>query len=64
MTTGEHFNFILKKEHEAPQLFDEFHDSFSAKIANVDVQLVTELRKQYPELIVTTVPAHNCDLCM
>jgi hypothetical protein len=55
MATEEPFTFVTETERPAgpPQLFESFRDDTSAKLANVDVQLVTELRAQYPELIVT-----------
>lgn len=62
MTKSEPFNFITTTKDGIPQLFDEYHELSSAHYVSVDVQLVTELRKQHPDLIVTTVPASNCNL--
>lgn len=54
MAAEEPFTFVTETGLKGPpQLFQSFHDDTSAKVANVDVQLVTELRAQYPELIVT-----------
>ncbi|KAF2644191.1 P-loop containing nucleoside triphosphate hydrolase protein [Massarina eburnea CBS 473.64] len=44
-----------------PQLFPEYQQMTSNKVADLDVQITTALREKYPELIVTTVPASNVD---
>lgn len=45
-----------------PKLFDDYHAFTSGKTTDLDVQIVTALRAKHPELIVTTVPANNCNL--
>lgn len=44
------------------RLFDEYHTQTSGRTKDLDVQLVTALRAQHPQLIVTTIPAGNCPL--
>lgn len=44
------------------RLFDEYHHQTSGKVPDVDVQLVSALRAQHPQLIVTTIPEGNCPL--
>ncbi|KAF2098637.1 P-loop containing nucleoside triphosphate hydrolase protein [Rhizodiscina lignyota] len=60
--SAEPFTIVSESGHSGPQLFEKFHDSTSAKIADIDVQLVTSLRAQYPDLIVTTIPTTNVNL--
>lgn len=64
MAESESFTFVNELKQSKPQLFEQFHGQTSAKIADVDVQLVTELRTQYPDLIVTFVPCmqHSCSI--
>jgi len=45
---------------DEPTLFDDYHDLTSARMADMNAQLVTALRNHYPELIVTTVSSYNC----
>ncbi|KAI1877815.1 hypothetical protein JX265_003823 [Neoarthrinium moseri] len=63
MSDSEPFTFIAEERAgEAPRLFEGFLDRSSARIPQPDVPLVTELRNQYPELIVTTIPVDNVNL--
>lgn len=59
MSASEPFTIISEGEKGGPQLFGSYHDGTSAKIADLDVQLVTFLRAQYPDLIVTYLLAHE-----
>lgn len=43
-------------------LFSDFHHLTSAPTLDLDTQIVTALREKHPDLIVTTVPAYNCNL--
>lgn len=61
MLGQEPFDFITSKETEAP-VFDEFHELTSAHVANIDVQVLSKLRKLHPDLTVTAIPATNCNL--
>lgn len=54
--------FTLVSEKERPQLFGEFKHLTSNKTADLDVQFVSALRAEYPDLIVTTIPAGNIPL--
>jgi transitional endoplasmic reticulum ATPase len=45
-----------------PKLFDDLAHLTSAKIVDLDTQLVTSLRQKHPELIVTTVHRNSLDL--
>ena len=56
------FNTVTQSSSEHPQLFDEYHELHNGKTVDIDVPLVTELRRMYPDLIVTTIPASNCNL--
>jgi hypothetical protein len=63
MGSGDDFTFIEDEGHRGPpQLFPDYKDLTSAKIADPDVQMVTALRAKHPELIVTSVPAGNVNL--
>lgn len=65
MATDNDFTFIDNENIRGskPQpLFDDYHKSTSGKVTDLDVQMVTALRAKHPELIVTTVPANNCNL--
>lgn len=44
------------------RLFDEYHTQTAGKVPDLDVQLVSALRAQHPQLIVTTIPEENCPL--
>lgn len=54
--------FTLVEETSAATLNDKFQELLSAKTADHDIQYVTRLREQYPELTVTAVPVNNCNL--
>jgi len=47
---------------EPSKLFNDLADLTSAKVADLDTQLVTSLRQKHPELICTTVSRNNLDL--
>lgn len=53
MAESEPFTMISESKHAGPQLFEEYHKDNGAKLADLDIQLVTELRAQYSDLIVT-----------
>ena len=63
MTDDEQFT-LIEEPHNSVQhrLFDDFQDLTSAKTADHDIQFLTSLRKQFPELIVTSIPSGNCNL--
>ena len=44
--------------------YGDYVDILSAKSADVDLQFSSRLRKEYPEMIVTTVPGSNIDLIL
>jgi len=62
MDASEPFTVISGSHPANPQLFDTYQEFTSAKLSDVDVQLIASLREQYPELIVTTVPGSNVNL--
>lgn len=65
MATVDDFTFIENDGLQGggqPKLFDDYHKFTSGKTTDLDVQIVTALRAKHPELIVTTVPAANCNL--
>ena len=63
MASGDDFTFIEDEGHRGPpQLFPDYQQLTSAKIADPDVQMVSSLRAKHPELIVTSVPASNINL--
>ena len=62
MATSEPFTFIETSKEETPALFPTFHELTNAHVADLDIQLVTKLREQYPDLIVTTIPLANVPL--
>ncbi|KAH7132045.1 P-loop containing nucleoside triphosphate hydrolase protein [Dendryphion nanum] len=67
MATGDDFTFIEDEGAQGSKpktLFDDFHQMTSGKSTDLDVQIVTALRAKHPDLIVTTVPASNCNLLM
>lgn len=43
-------------------LFSDYNQLTSAPTVDLDTQIVTALRTRHPDLIVTTVPAYNCNL--
>lgn len=53
MSSAEPFTIITESEGSNPQLFGPYLDRTSARIADVKTQLLTDLRKQYPDLIIT-----------
>jgi transitional endoplasmic reticulum ATPase len=58
MASANDFTFIETegtRGSEPQKLFNDFADLTSAKVADLDTQLVTSLRQKHPELIVTTV---------
>lgn len=63
MASGDDFTFVEPEGNRGPpQLFPDYQQLTSARIADPDVQIVTALRTKYPELIVTTVPRGNVNL--
>jgi len=54
--------FTLVEETSDTTLNDKFQELLSAKSADHDIQYVTRLRQQYPELTVTAVPSNSCGL--
>lgn len=63
MAGSEQFTIIDHSNNDDnPRLFDSFKDFTSGKLADIDVQISTALRSQYPDLIVTTVFSQNVDL--
>ncbi|KAL0254741.1 hypothetical protein SLS55_009265 [Diplodia seriata] len=55
-------SFSIISQSGGDRLFDEYHSQTAAKKIDLDVQLVSSLRAQHPQLIVTTVPEGNCPL--
>jgi transitional endoplasmic reticulum ATPase len=65
MASANDFTFVEARGiqgSEPPKLFGDFANFTSAKIADLDAQLVTALRQKHPELIVTTCDRRNLDL--
>jgi transitional endoplasmic reticulum ATPase len=65
MASADDFTFIEPagtQGSEPSKLFNDFADLSSAKVADLDTQLVTSLRQKHPELIVSTVSRNNIDL--
>lgn len=62
MSAEDSFSVISHPGGHGHRLFDEYHNQTSAKVPDLDVQLVSALRAQHPQLIVTTVPEGNCPL--
>ncbi|CAI6341833.1 unnamed protein product [Periconia digitata] len=65
MSSPDDFTFIDNEDARGggpPQLFPDFRNLTSGKVADLDLQIVTALRTKHPELIVTTVPAYNVNL--
>ena len=60
MADFEPFTMIEEADHAS--LHSRFEDLLSARTADHDIQYVSHLRKQYPELTVTAVPSANCNL--
>ncbi|KAK4998711.1 hypothetical protein LTR66_002103 [Elasticomyces elasticus] len=54
--------FTLIPALNSHRLFDDYQDLTSAKNADHDVQYLSILRQQNPELIVSVIPPYNCDL--
>ena len=46
-------DFSSQSAHDAKGLFGVYQDLNSAKVADLDIQLISALRSQHPELIVT-----------
>lgn len=44
------------------RLFDDYRELTSGRTVDLDIQISASLKKQFPEMIVTTVPAYNCNL--
>ena len=44
------------------QIYNDFKDSYSSHAFDLDVQLVDAFKRQYPNHILTCVPAVNCNL--
>jgi hypothetical protein len=53
MPISESFSIVTEEGMVAPQLFPSLHDIKSAKLVDLNLHLVTELRAQYSDLIVT-----------
>lgn len=59
----EPFTLVEETAKEGPyHLFDDLRHLTSAKTADHDLQFVASLRKAYPEMIVTVIPATNTPL--
>ncbi|KAK9413905.1 putative P-loop containing nucleoside triphosphate hydrolase protein [Seiridium unicorne] len=58
----EPFTFVTGTESSPPEFFDPYLDRTSAKVADLQTHLLTDLRTQYPELIVTITPSGNVNL--
>lgn len=54
--------FTLVEEPSSSRLFDTFQEITSAKTADHDIQYLTALRRSFPEYVVTSIPAGNCNL--
>lgn len=54
--------FTMVEESESHRLHDTFQNLLSAKTADHDIQYQIKLRKENPELILTTIPIGNCNL--
>ncbi|KAF1953956.1 P-loop containing nucleoside triphosphate hydrolase protein [Byssothecium circinans] len=62
MASSDDFTFIENEGSRGggpPQLFPDYQQMTSNKVADLDVQIVSTLRAKYPELIVTTTPGSN-----
>lgn len=64
MASPDDFTFVDAEDGppKLPQLFPDYQQLTSAKSADLDVQIITALRAKHPDLIVTAVPAANCNL--
>lgn len=62
MATVEPFTIIEDEGSRPQKLFDDYQKLTSGKTTDLDVQVVTALREQHPDLIVTSVPSTNCNL--
>lgn len=67
-TAGDAFTFIVRTievgsdGEKGPQLFPKYDDLLSAKLANPTLQLLEELRANYPEYVVTLVDLSSLNL--
>lgn len=63
MAANEGFTFVDGEDGQdgLPQLYPDYQQMTSSKVANLDVQITAALREKYPELIVTTTPGSNVD---
>ncbi len=61
MADSEPFTFVNPSS-GGHRFYDDYHDFQSGKLKDLDLQIVTALRRQFPEMIVTTVPTFNCSL--
>ncbi|KAH6658884.1 P-loop containing nucleoside triphosphate hydrolase protein [Truncatella angustata] len=59
MDSFEPFTLITETGGSGPEFFHPYLDRTSARVADIQTHLLTDLRKQYPELIITIVPANN-----
>ena len=60
MCDSEPFAFITSSG--SNRLYDDYQQLTSAKIPDLDLQLVDSLRTKFPEMIVTAIPTFNVDL--
>ncbi|KAK6211846.1 hypothetical protein LQW54_005708 [Pestalotiopsis sp. IQ-011] len=62
MASPEPFTFITEDEGLEPEFFGPYLDRTGAKVADLQTHLLTDLREQYPELIISIIPAGNVNL--
>jgi transitional endoplasmic reticulum ATPase len=64
MADFEPFTFVEESVHDPqqPALAPDYEEFNSARTSNQLLQIVTALRKEHPELILTTVPGRNVNL--
>jgi transitional endoplasmic reticulum ATPase len=60
MSDSEPFTFVTCSQKNA--LFNDFKHFTSAKVDDVDAQLIDALRTKFPEMTVTAVPSYNVNL--
>ena len=61
---SEPFTFVESTNDLSKEGFNDYVDILSAKVADVDIQFSSRIRNEFPEMIITTVPASNLDLIL
>lgn len=64
MPAPEPFTFVEASTNIAKEGYEDYVEINSAKAVSIDVQFSARLRKQHPELTLTTVPANNLNLIL